>query len=153
MSATTRSAASAAQAKVYCATLLQASELAAISPGAKEMDAFDHGEGHSACTWSVPGNGDANTLALTFWESAGMSSALVPADSPEEFFEIYVKSAEEVRSTKREVLRGVGLRSALFRTGTVRELYVLTRAGMAHLVSDGLSDAQVEAIGKAVAAP
>ena len=82
-----------------------------------------------------------------------MAEALVPAESPEAFFEIYVKSAETVRGKKREALTGVGQRSALFRDGNVRELYLLTKTGVAHLVTDALTDAQVQAVARAVAAP
>ena len=137
----------------HCAALLTTKELVAISPGAEELSALERGEGHSECAWSVKGGGEANTLSLTFWESRSMADALVPADSPEEFFETYVKSAEGVRGTKREALKGVGKRSALFRDGLVRELYVLTKDGLAHFQTDGLTDAQIEGVGKAVAAP
>lgn len=137
----------------HCATLLTTKELVAISPGAEELSALERGDGHSECAWSVKGGGEANTLSLTFWESRSMADALVPADSPEEFFETYVKSAEGVRGTKRVALKGVGKRSALFRDGLVRELYVLTKDGVAHLMTDGLTDAQMEGVGKALAAP
>ncbi len=139
-----------AEPKPGCADLLTPSELSAISPGAEEMGANARGDGHSECSWSVRGGGGATTLTLTFWKASGMADALVPADSPEEFFEIYVKSAEQVRGTPREALKGVGLRSALFRDGALRELYVLTRTGVAHLLTDGLNDAQIAAVGKAV---
>lgn len=140
----------AARPQPGCAGLLTAAELSASSPGAEEMDAIARGDGHSECSWSVRGGGDATTLTLTFWEASGMANALVPADSPEEFFEIYVKSAEQVRGKKREALKGVGMRSALFRDGALRELYVLTRTGVAHLITDGLNDAQIAAVGRAV---
>ncbi len=139
-----------AEAKPACAGLLTAAELSAISPGAEEMGAIARGDGHSECSWSVRGGGGATTLTLTFWEASRMANALVPADSKEEFFEIYVKSAEQVRGTPREALKGVGKRSALFRDGALRELYVLTRTGVAHLLTDGLNDTQIAAVGKAV---
>jgi hypothetical protein len=143
----------AAEPKPGCAGLLTAAELGAISPGAEEMGAFVRGEGHSECSWSLPGGGgrEESTLTLTFWEASGMASALVPADSPADFFDIYVQSAEQVRGAKGEARKGVGLRSALFREGAVRELYILTRAGVAHLLTDALSDSQITAVGKAVA--
>ncbi len=137
-----------AEPRPGCAALLTPSEWNAISPGAEEMSAIARGEGHSECSWSLAGG--ATTASLTFWEASGMADALVPAESPEEFFEIHVKSAEQVRGTPRETLRGVGQRSALFRDGPVRELYVLTRSGVAHLLTDGLDDAQITAAGKAV---
>ena len=142
----------AATIQTYCAKALSTVELGAISPGAEEMSALVRADGHSECAWSVKGHGEANTLSLTFWEPRLMPHALVPADSPEEFFEIYVKSAEKVRGKKREALAGVGQRSALFRDGNVRELYLLTKTGVAHLVTDGLTDAQVQAVARAVAA-
>lgn len=139
-----------AEPKPTCAGLLTASELSAISPGAEEIGAIARGDGQSECSWSVRGEGDANTLTLTFWEASGMANALVPADSPEEFFEIYVKSAEQVRGKPREKLKEVGKRSALFRDGALCELYVLTGTGVAHLLTDGLNETQIAAVGKAV---
>jgi acetyl-CoA acetyltransferase len=142
-----------ATTQAYCATALSTVELAAISPGAEEISALVRADGHSECAWSVKGQGEANTLSLTFWEPRSMAEALVPAESPEAFFEIYVESAESVRGKKREALTGVGQRSALFRDGNVRELYLLTKTGVAHLVTDALTDAQLEAVARAVAAP
>ncbi len=141
----------AAEPEPGCARLLTASALSAISPGAEENGAIARGDGQSECSWSVRSGGAATTLTLTFWEASGMANALIPADSPEEFFETYVKSAEQVRGKPREVLKGVGKRSALFRDGALRELYVLTRAGVVHLQTDGLNDDQIAAVGKAVA--
>jgi hypothetical protein len=142
----------AAEPQAGCAKLLTAAELGAISPGAEALGAIVRGDGHSECSWSLPGSGsaEASTLAVTFWEASGMANALVPADSPREFFDLYVQSAEQVRNTPGELLKGVGLRSALFRDGAVRELYVLTRSGVAHLVTDALSDGQLAAAGKAI---
>ena len=136
-----------------CAAKLTDTELVAISPGAEFMQALEPNPGHSECSWSVRGTGEANTLSVTFWEPRAMADAIVPADSPEEFFETYVQSAESVRGTQREALKGVGQRSALFREGGVRELYVLTKGGVAHLVTDALTDAQVTDVARAVAAP
>lgn len=145
-------AAGAAEKPALCATLLTLAELNAISPESEAMAASERSAGHTECSWSVRGNGEANTLSLTFWEPRAMAEALVPADTPADFFEIYVQSAEQVRGVKGESLKGVGQRSALFRDGTVRELYLLTQAGVAHLLTDGLDDAQITAAGKAVAA-
>jgi len=139
--------------KVLCSTLLTAAELNAISPGSESMAAIERSTGNSECSWSVKGDGDTNTLSLTFWEPRAMADAMVPADSPAEFFEIYVKSAEQVRGVKGESVKGVGKRSALFRDAKLRELYLLTNSGVAHLIADGLNDTQITAVGKAVAAP
>lgn len=138
---------------VHCSTLLTAAELNAISPGSESMAAFERSAGHSECSWSVKGTGDTNTLSLTFWEPKAMADALVPADTPADFFAIYVQSAEQVRGVKGESVKGVGQRSALFRDGQLRELYLLTKTGVAHLLADGLNDAQITAVAKAVAAP
>ncbi len=143
----------AAGAGPGCAAKLTDAELVAVSPGAESMQAFERNPGHSECSWTVPGNGDPNTLSLTFWEPRSMADAILSADSPEDFFEMYVTSAEDVRGRKRETLKGVGQRSALFRDGDVRELYVLTKAGVAHFITDGLTDAQMTELGRAVAAP
>ncbi len=136
-----------------CATVLTAAELAAITPQPEENGSVDRGEGHSECSWKVRGAGESNTVSLTFWEPEATTQSLVPADSPEAFYEMLVKSAEDTRGASRQALKGAGLRSALFRSDAQREVYVLSRAGVAHLVADGLTDAQVEAIARAVAAP
>lgn len=139
--------------KILCSTLLTVAELNAISPGSESMAAIERSAGNSECSWSVKGDGDTNTLSLTFWEPGAMADALIPAESPAEFFEIYVNSAEQVRGVKGESVAGAGKRSALFRDGKLRELFLLTKAGVAHLLADGLNDAQITAVGKAVAAP
>jgi hypothetical protein len=141
-----------AESTPLCASLLTAAELEEIAPGSEEMRAVEYAEGHSDCSWMLGGGGDA-TLSLTFWEPSAVTEALVPADTPEEFFEMHVRSAAEVGGTAGETLEGVGLRSALFRQEGARTVYLLTRAGVAHIVAGGSTDAQVEAVARAVAAP
>jgi len=141
-----------AESTPLCASLLTAAELEEVAPGSEAMRAVEYAEGHSECSWMLGGGGEA-TLSLTFWEPSAVKEALVPADTPEEFFEMHVQSTAEVGGTAAETLEGVGLRSALFRQEGARTVYLLTRAGVGYLVAGGSTDAQVEAVAKAVAAP
>lgn len=146
----TAAPAQAAESAPLCAALLTAAELEAISPGSEAMRAVEYAEGHSDCSWMLGGGGES-TLSLTFWEPGAVTEALVPADTPEEFYEMHVRSAAEVGGTAGETLEGVGLRSALFRQEGALTVYLLTRAGVAYIVAGGLTDAQIEAVARAVA--
>ena len=149
LASVTTAKAQPAESEPLCARLLTAAELEAVAPGSEEMRAVEYSEGHSECSWMV-GEG---TLSMTFWEPGAVKEALVPADTPEEFYEMHVRSTAEVGGTPGETLEGAGLRSALFRLEESRTVYLLTKAGVANLVAGGLTDAQVEAAARAVAAP
>ena len=64
-----------------------------------------------------------------------------------------VRSTAEVGGTPGEALEGVGVRAVLFRQEGALTVYVLTRVGVAYLITGSMADAKLEAVAKAVATP
>ena len=91
-------------------------------------------------------------LILGSAASAQSDPPVTPADL-RRHIDVLASDAFEGRApgTAGETLEGVGLRSALFRQEGALTVYLLTRAGVAYIVAGGLTDAQIEAVTRAVA--
>jgi hypothetical protein len=141
-----------AEPSLLCATLLTAAELeAAAGATFEKSEPLERGEGYSECSWTV--RDGSRTVTLSFWEPRAMSGGMVSASSPEEYFEMIVKSAEDTHEVKRETLQDIGLQAAFVTHSDLRVVFLQTPKGVAHVLTAGVTKAQAVAVAKAVAAP
>jgi hypothetical protein len=144
-----------AQSPVTCMTLLTADELTkAVGAGFADMGGETRGEGETECPWMLRGgSGGFKTVSVQFYDlravKANPSAATLAA-----FFEQIVAAAEDpAAGTKREALAGVGQRAAFVSTDP-QVLAVVQRAdGVARIVGNNLTKAQITAVARAVATP
>ena len=64
-----------------------------------------------------------------------------------------VRSKEEVDGEQGTKIQGVGVRSVLWEGAELSTVYVEAQIGFAEVLAKGLTRAQLEAVGKAVARP
>jgi hypothetical protein len=141
-----------AASSLLCARLLTAADLkAATGATLEQSEPIERGEGYSECGWTV--RDGSRTVTLSFWEPSAMSGGMVSASSPEEYFEMLVKSAEDTHEVKRETLKGVGLRAAFLTHSDLMVVFLQTPEGVGHIMATGATKAQTVAVAKAVAAP
>jgi hypothetical protein len=137
--------ASAQETELACARLLTAGELkAAAGPGFEAMGPQKRKDGETECNW-LGRQGGFRTVAFSFFEPPAIEGSIAA------HFDSLVKWAEEVASTKHEPVAGVGERAVLVRHGDQLRMLVQTKAGVGMIVANGLTKAQAEAVGKAVA--
>jgi hypothetical protein len=140
--------ASAADSALMCAKLLTADEVkAAVGPGFQDMGPDKRKEGETGCSWMKRGEGEFKTVHLSFYEPAAMEG------SADAFFETLVKAAEEVGSSKRELLKGIGLRAARVPYGEQMRVLVQTTGGVGLIAAFGVTKEQAIAVARAVANP
>jgi hypothetical protein len=133
-----------------CVTLLTAAEIkTATGVAFEKAEPIDRGEGYSECSWN--GGGGTKSVTLSFWEPRAMTSGPMPASSPAAYFEMLVKSAEEAHTTKREELKDIGQQAALVNLEGVITVFIRTPAGVAHVLTSGVTKEQTLAVAKASA--
>lgn len=137
-----------------CASLLTADELATIvGEKMQDMGPRQRGPGESECAWMLRGGKSGfKSVAVQFYDASYVKdSAPKTLDG---FFESLVANAEAMASGgKRELLPGVGQKAAFVPT-TPQVLAVVQRAdGVARIVGNNLTKAQISAVAKAVATP
>jgi hypothetical protein len=135
-----------------CGTLLTADEIAkAIGETFTDMGPRERGQGETECPWMLRGGTSGfKTVAVQFYDLASIKAG----DSTlEKTFEQIVSATEGVSSTKREMLPGIGQKAA-FVAADPQVLAAVQRAdGVARIVGNNLTKAQILAIAQAVAAP
>ena len=137
-----------------CATLLTADELSkAVVPGFQEMGPDEREAGESSCPWMLRGGKDGfKTVNVQFYTPAAIKTSPM-APTADKYFEMLVTAAEESNKKKREVLPGIGVKAAFVATDP-QVLAVVQRAdGVARIVGNNLTKAQITAVAKAVATP
>lgn len=143
-----------AQTPPTCTTLLTADEVVkAIAPGFENMGDDVRGEGETECAWMMRGAGGFKTVAVQFYDLRAVKASPAAA-SLDAFFEQIASAAEEsAAGKKREVLPGIG-RKAVFVPTDPQVLAVVQRNdGVARIVGNNLTKAQITAIARAVATP
>jgi hypothetical protein len=144
-----------AQAKptLACAALLTAEELtAAVGEKMTDMGGRARGPGETECPWMLRGGSGFKTVSVQFYELSHIKAS-PSAPTLESYFEMVVKGGEGVASGKREILAGIGQKAAFVPT-TPQVLAVVQRAdGVARIVGNNLTKAQITAVARAVAAP
>lgn len=137
-----------------CAVLLTAEELTAgIGEKMTDMGARERGPGETECPWMLRGgSGGFKTVAVQFYELSHIKTSPT-ASTPDAFFEMVVAAAEGTASGKREVLAGIGQKAAFVPT-TPQVLAVVQRPdGVARIVGNNLTKAEITAVARAVATP
>ena len=137
-----------------CASLLTADELnAIIGEKMTDMGPRERSAGETECPWMLRGGSGFKTVAVQFYDLESIK-ALPATPTPDTFFESLVKGAEGMASGgKREMLPGIGQKAAFVPT-TPQVLVVVQRAnGVARIVGNNLTKAQITAVARAVAAP
>ncbi len=109
------------------------------------------GPGHTECKWMLAGQGAFKTLAVIFEDETALTAAR--AATSEKLFETYVSSAEQTGKSKRNPLPGVGLRAAIIDVSEQTQVIVQRTDGVARIITNGLSRAQVTAIAQALMTP
>lgn len=137
-----------------CATLLTADEITKIvGEPMKDMGADERGPGETECAWMLHGGSAGfKSVSVQFYDKRAVltGSAVTTLDG---LFEEAVSGAEGVASGKREMLPGIGSKAAVVPTDP-QVLAIVQRAdGVARIVGNNLTKAQIVAVARAVAAP
>ena len=141
-------------AALKCATLLTADELTtAIGDKMTEMGPRQRGPGETECSWMLRGGSSGfKTVAVQFYELSHIKASPT-ASTPDAYFEMLVSAAEGTASGKRELLPNIGQKAAFVPT-TPQVLAVVQRAdGIARIVGNNLTKAQITAVARAVTTP
>ena len=137
-----------------CSTLLTVEELTkAVGEKMTDMGARTRGPGETECPWMLRGGSSGfKTVAVQFYDlDAIKTSPTTP--TPDAFFDTLVSAAEGVASGKRQMLPGIGQKAAFVPTDP-QVLAVVQRAdGVARIVGNNLTMAQMTAVARAVATP
>ena len=136
-----------------CAMVLTQDELkAAVGESFDEVSKpVIYAEGHSQCSFFTAGG--AKTVMVTFMNLHAIREGMISAETVLEFYEMSVRSREDVTGQKGQVLKNVGVRAALFREPEPMTALVAMKDGFAEIAAVGLTAGQLEAVAKAVAAP
>lgn len=142
-------------AQPACTTLLTAEELTkAVGATMEDMGARIRESGESECPWMLRGGSAGfKTVAVQFYDLKMIKAATTASTLPT-FFEQIVSAGEGVASgKKREMLPGIGQQAAFVPTDP-QVLAVVQRAdGVARIVGNNLTKAQITAVARAVATP
>lgn len=138
-----------------CATLLTADELTkAVGAGMKDMGATVRESGESECPWMVRGGSKGfKTVSVQFYDMKVIKASTNAPTLPT-FFELIVSSGEDAApGKKREMLKGIG-QNAAFVPADPQVLAVVQRPdGVARIVGNNLTKAEISAVALAVATP
>jgi hypothetical protein len=142
-----------ADAAPTCATLFTADELLkAVGPDFKDMGAQTRGEGETECAWMARGGSKGfQTVSVQFYDLRAVkasNSSTLPA-----LFETFVSAAEGMASGKRQLLPGIGQQAAFVPTDPQVLVMVQRADGLARIVGNNLTKAQITAVATAIAAP
>jgi hypothetical protein len=141
-------------APATCSTLLTAEELAkAVVSGFKDMGARPRAAGETECPWMLSGGSEGfKTVSVQFYDLTAIKASTKP--TLDAYFEMIVLGAEAAASgKKREPLAGIG-QKAVFVPTDPQVLAVVQRAdGVARIVGNNLTKAQIAALARAVATP
>jgi hypothetical protein len=138
-----------------CATLLTAEELTkAVGETMKDMGPRIRESGESECPWMLHGGSTGfKTVAVQFYDLKVIKAATTASTLPT-FFEEIVSAAEGAASgKKREMLPGIGQNAAFVPTDPQVLAVVQRPDGVARIVGNNLTKAQITAVARAVATP
>ena len=136
-----------------CMTLLTADELSkAVVAGFKDMGGRERSPGETECPWMLRGGADGfKTVSVQFYDLQNIKASNTTSDK---LFDDLLSGTEGVSGgKKREMLAGIGQKAA-FLAADPQVLAVVQRAdGIARIVGNNLTKAQITAVAKAVATP
>lgn len=135
-----------------CATLLTAAELRAIvGEGMQDMGPQQREPGESLCAWMARGGQRGfRTVAVTYYEPAALAGSPKTLDA---LYEDIVSGAEGVAAGARVRLNGIGVRADFVPTDPQVLVAVQLTGGVARIVANNLTRAEITAVARAVAAP
>ncbi len=135
-----------------CMSLFTAAELAqTVGPGFEEAEARESAPGETECAWMARGGTKKfQTVSVQFWDLRALAAA---SWTLAQAFEEHVSAAEGVATGKRELLPGVGQQAAFVPTDPQGLVIVQRADGVARVVANNVSKAQLTAVAKAIAAP
>ncbi len=136
-----------------CMSLLTAEELTkAVGLAMTDAGSESRSAGTTECPWMSRGPAGVKTVFVEFFELR-MIKGSPTANTLAAFFEQIVSAGEGAATGKREMLPGIGQRAAFVPTDP-QVLAVVQRAdGVARIVGNGLTKAQIVAVARAVATP
>jgi high-affinity K+ transport system ATPase subunit B len=135
-----------------CAALLTADEVkAAVGVAMQDMGPEERNPGETECAWMVREKGEFKTVSVQFYTTAYITGGANP--TPHAFYEDMVAFAEENNNTKRQALSGIGKAAAIVATDPQLLGVVQLEDGVARIVGNNLTKAQMTAVARAVATP
>jgi len=138
-----------------CATLLTADELTKII-GEKmtDMGPRVRESGESECSWMLRGGSKGfKTVSVQFYDVKAIKASPAAPTLPA-FFEQTVSAGEGAASgNKREMLTGIGDKAAFVQTDPQVLAVVQRPNGVARIVGNNLTKAEITAVARAVATP
>jgi hypothetical protein len=135
-----------------CTSLFTAAELAqTVGGGFEDMGPKERSPGETECAWMARGGSKGfQTVSVQFYDRRAIKDA---NQTPAAFYETVVSGAEGMASGKRQPLPGIGQQAAFVPTDPQALAVVLRADGVARIVGNNISKAQITAIAKAIAAP
>lgn len=136
-----------------CAALLTADEVkAAVGVAMQDMGPEERNPGETECAWMARGGKDGfKSVAVQFYTTAYIAGGANP--TPQAFYEDMVAFAEENNNAKRQALSGIGKAAAIVATDPQLLGVVQLEDGVARIVGNNLTKAQMTAVARAVANP
>ena len=118
-----------------------------------DMGPDERSPGETVCSWMLRGGSAGfKSLSVEAYELKYIEASPT-APGLDAFYELIVSSGEDAGSAKREPLAGIGLKAA-FVAASPQVLAVVQRAdGVARIVGNNLTKAQITAVARAVATP
>ncbi len=149
-----RPSAQTSSAGPTCMTLLTADEVAkAVAPGFQNMGGEERSKGETECPWMLRGGSAGfKTVSVQFYTAAFIKEGTAN-NTLDAFFENIVSAGEDTSSKKREMLPGIGLKAAFVAVDPQVLGVVQLATGVARIVGNNLTKAQMTAVARAVAAP
>ena len=135
-------------------TLLPADAIAKVAGETfRDLGSEVSRSGASECEWAARlGTPGAKTLSFTFYDVVALKASPAYANA-DEYFESVVSGPEQRASGKREMLPGIGVKAAFVPTAPQVLVAVQRKDGVARLVGNNLTKAQMIALARAIAAP
>jgi hypothetical protein len=134
-----------------CASLLTADEIQkAVGETFENVDTISRNPGSTECTRIARGPKGAKSVVVQFFDVTYIKSGPDGDNTVERFF---TRMAAPSATEKVQPLPGVGLKAAVVTADPQRGAYVQLADGVARIVANNLTEAQVIAVARAVAAP
>ena len=141
-------------AATTCMSLLTADEVTQATGAAMEdTGGRARSAGETECAWMLKGQpGGLKSVSVQFYDMTYIKATPAMPDL-DKFFEGFVAAGELTPNAKREMLPGIGQKAA-YMFADPQMLVVVQRAdGVARIVGNNLTKAQITAIARAVATP
>lgn len=146
-------AAQAPAAPPTCMSLLTSEALAKVMGATfKEMGQEVDRSGATDCEWMFRGGTDGvKALSVSFFDSSKIKAS--PAGfTDDSYFEMVVSGAERAGSSKREMLAGIGLKTAFVTMKPQVQVVVQRPDGVARIIGNNVTKAEMTALAKVLAA-